>query len=313
MATRRKSVGRGARDLLRADARRAGVRRPRRTRACAGATAATASSARRRPSRRTTAGRGTARSTSRSSASRPPTPSTGSARCSSTTAGRAATACRPRATPTRAACSTRSTTASTSSPSTRAARARASRAIDCKANQETDGIYSKPFPTPLDIDVRAFARKSERYVQRCVQPEPRHLPVRLDRQRRARHGPAARGRRRRQAHLPRLLLRHLPRRHVREPVPEPPPRARARRRDRPAAVHGPPGGQPERADLGIRAQHRALPAGVRERQGDLPVRRRRPVGRLRPADRGGGRAPDPGRPTPRTVRSTATTSATGRS
>jgi pimeloyl-ACP methyl ester carboxylesterase len=51
-----------------------------------------------------------------------------------------------------------------------------SRAIDCKANQETDGIYSKPFPTPLDIDVRAFARKSERYVARCVQLNPGIFP-----------------------------------------------------------------------------------------------------------------------------------------
>src|SRR5215216_1487718 len=43
-----------------------------------------------------------------------------------------------------------------------------SRAIDCEANQETEGIYSKPFPTPLTIDVRAFTRKANRYVQRCV-------------------------------------------------------------------------------------------------------------------------------------------------
>jgi pimeloyl-ACP methyl ester carboxylesterase len=41
-------------------------------------------------------------------------------------------------------------------------------AIDCRANQETEGIYSKPFPTPLDIDVRAFDRKTRTYVRRCV-------------------------------------------------------------------------------------------------------------------------------------------------
>jgi pimeloyl-ACP methyl ester carboxylesterase len=51
-----------------------------------------------------------------------------------------------------------------------------SRAIDCKANQETDGIYSKPFPTPLDIDVRAFDRKSTRYVRRCVDLNPGIFP-----------------------------------------------------------------------------------------------------------------------------------------
>ena len=50
------------------------------------------------------------------------------------------------------------------------------RAIDCKANQETDGVYSKPFPTPLDIDVRAFARKSARYVRRCLDINPDIFP-----------------------------------------------------------------------------------------------------------------------------------------
>ena len=50
------------------------------------------------------------------------------------------------------------------------------RAIDCKANQETDGVYSKPFPTPLDIDVRAFARKSARYVRRCLDLNPDIFP-----------------------------------------------------------------------------------------------------------------------------------------
>ena len=50
------------------------------------------------------------------------------------------------------------------------------RAIDCKANQETEGIYSKPFPTPLDIDVRAFDRKSRAYVRRCVDLNPGIFP-----------------------------------------------------------------------------------------------------------------------------------------
>jgi hypothetical protein len=53
---------------------------------------------------------------------------------------------------------------------------RAPLARDCKANQETDSIYSKPFPTPLDSDVRAFARKSERYVARRVQLNPGIFP-----------------------------------------------------------------------------------------------------------------------------------------
>ena len=50
------------------------------------------------------------------------------------------------------------------------------RAIDCEANQETEGIYSKPFPTPLDIDVRAFDRKSRAYVRRCVDLNPGIFP-----------------------------------------------------------------------------------------------------------------------------------------
>ena len=50
--------------------------------------------------------------------------------------------------------------------------------------------------------------------------ERRHPVARLDRQRRPRHGPDPRAARREQAELPRLLLRHVPRRDVREPVPE---------------------------------------------------------------------------------------------
>ena len=49
-------------------------------------------------------------------------------------------------------------------------------AIDCRANQEAEGIYSKPFPTPLTIDVRAFTRKANRYVQRCVALNPGIFP-----------------------------------------------------------------------------------------------------------------------------------------
>jgi pimeloyl-ACP methyl ester carboxylesterase len=51
-----------------------------------------------------------------------------------------------------------------------------SRAIDCQANQETEGIYSKPFPTPLTIDVPAFTRKANRYVERCLDLNPGIFP-----------------------------------------------------------------------------------------------------------------------------------------
>jgi pimeloyl-ACP methyl ester carboxylesterase len=41
--------------------------------------------------------------------------------------------------------------------------------IDCKANQETDGIYSQPITSPDNLDVRALIAKDQRYVKRCIQ------------------------------------------------------------------------------------------------------------------------------------------------
>jgi len=41
-------------------------------------------------------------------------------------------------------------------------------AIDCKADQETLGIYSTPVPTPLDIDVDAYVAKAQAYVDSCL-------------------------------------------------------------------------------------------------------------------------------------------------
>jgi pimeloyl-ACP methyl ester carboxylesterase len=41
-------------------------------------------------------------------------------------------------------------------------------AIDCRANQETQGIYSEPFVTPLDIDVDAYVAKAQSYVDACL-------------------------------------------------------------------------------------------------------------------------------------------------
>jgi pimeloyl-ACP methyl ester carboxylesterase len=40
--------------------------------------------------------------------------------------------------------------------------------IDCKANQETNGIYGQPFTTPDNLDVRALIGKDSRYIQRCL-------------------------------------------------------------------------------------------------------------------------------------------------
>ncbi len=41
-------------------------------------------------------------------------------------------------------------------------------AIDCKANQKTDGIYSQPVTTPDNLDVSALIAKDQRYIKRCI-------------------------------------------------------------------------------------------------------------------------------------------------
>jgi pimeloyl-ACP methyl ester carboxylesterase len=41
-------------------------------------------------------------------------------------------------------------------------------AIDCQANEETQGIYSVPVPTPLDIDVETYVAKAQSYVDACL-------------------------------------------------------------------------------------------------------------------------------------------------
>jgi pimeloyl-ACP methyl ester carboxylesterase len=40
--------------------------------------------------------------------------------------------------------------------------------IDCRVNQETQGIASVPFPTPLDIDVPAYVARMQVYVDSCL-------------------------------------------------------------------------------------------------------------------------------------------------
>jgi pimeloyl-ACP methyl ester carboxylesterase len=41
--------------------------------------------------------------------------------------------------------------------------------IDCKVNQETQGIYSEPYTTPFNLDVRALIAKDSSYIRRCIQ------------------------------------------------------------------------------------------------------------------------------------------------
>jgi pimeloyl-ACP methyl ester carboxylesterase len=40
--------------------------------------------------------------------------------------------------------------------------------IDCKSDQQADGIYARPFTTPDNLDVRALSAKDSRYIGRCV-------------------------------------------------------------------------------------------------------------------------------------------------
>ena len=48
--------------------------------------------------------------------------------------------------------------------------------IDCKANQETQGIYSKPFTTPENLDVDALIAKDKTYIHQCVSLNKEILP-----------------------------------------------------------------------------------------------------------------------------------------
>jgi pimeloyl-ACP methyl ester carboxylesterase len=49
-------------------------------------------------------------------------------------------------------------------------------AIDCHANQETEGFYSQPFQTPENLDARALIRKDRRYIDKCLNDNPGILP-----------------------------------------------------------------------------------------------------------------------------------------
>ena len=48
--------------------------------------------------------------------------------------------------------------------------------IDCKANQETLGVYRQPFPTPENLDIRDWVGVNKRYIHRCLKLNPEILP-----------------------------------------------------------------------------------------------------------------------------------------
>jgi pimeloyl-ACP methyl ester carboxylesterase len=51
-----------------------------------------------------------------------------------------------------------------------------SSAIDCKVNQETQGLYSAPFTTPENLDVKALLAKDRAFVKSCVELNKGILP-----------------------------------------------------------------------------------------------------------------------------------------
>jgi len=48
--------------------------------------------------------------------------------------------------------------------------------IDCKANQETEGIYGQPFTTPDNLDPKALVSKDLKYIGKCVSLNKTILP-----------------------------------------------------------------------------------------------------------------------------------------
>ena len=49
-------------------------------------------------------------------------------------------------------------------------------AIDCRSNQETEGVYAQPFETPDTLDIRAMIERDTRYIRRCLTLNSAILP-----------------------------------------------------------------------------------------------------------------------------------------
>ncbi len=47
--------------------------------------------------------------------------------------------------------------------------------VDCEVDQEKQGIYSQPFTTPFNLDVRALLRKDKSYIRSCLRNNGRIL------------------------------------------------------------------------------------------------------------------------------------------
>ncbi|MDW5592848.1 alpha/beta hydrolase [Conexibacter stalactiti] len=49
-------------------------------------------------------------------------------------------------------------------------------AIDCRSNQETEGVYAQPFETPDTLDIRAMIQRDTSYIRRCLTLNSAILP-----------------------------------------------------------------------------------------------------------------------------------------
>lgn len=48
--------------------------------------------------------------------------------------------------------------------------------IDCRANQETEGVYAQPFERPETLDVRALVQRDTAYIRKCIELNREVLP-----------------------------------------------------------------------------------------------------------------------------------------
>ena len=203
----------------------------------------------------------------------------------------------------RSSCTTTSTGASTSSASTRAGSATR---IRCTASTARTSSTPSSSPVPLfpyqHDQYRPFYDQYTSLADLCLEPRRADRRAHEHRRRRPRPRPAAPGGRRPQAELPGVLVRELPREHVRQPLPEERARAGHRRRARPAPLVERP---PDRVRPGRHAGGvRRVPAPLQGGGPGLRVRGRKAdgeaVGDARPDDR--GRAARPRRRLPLHVR-----------
>ena len=112
-----------------------------------------------------------------------------------------------------------------------------STALRCFGNAETVGPLLHAVRVPVDARGGADLDRRRPLSRRRLRPARRqHRRAHVDGERRARPRRPAPGGGRRQAVVLRRLVRLLPRRHLREPVPGPGARARRRRRARPDRV-----------------------------------------------------------------------------